>query len=133
MTQHSSEQPTEYIITEKQLDRVERCYIDDCDGGCPNDYCPIDIGKQVRSRPYPAPAYDELQTANKMLEAEVDRLTGIETEAARKAREEVLDELIDELPNIERSYGGEQIDTYIETHELKEIIESLRSKEEQPR
>jgi hypothetical protein len=48
-------------------------------------------------------------------------------EVIRKAREEVLDELIDELPNVERSYGGEQIDTYIETHELKELIESLRA------
>jgi hypothetical protein len=38
----------------------------------------------------------------------------------------VLDELIDELPNVERSYGGEQIDTYIETHDLKELVDTLR-------
>jgi hypothetical protein len=51
-------------------------------------------------------------------------------QAAKAAREQVLDELIDELPNVERSYGGEQIDTYIETHELKELIESLRTQQE---
>jgi len=46
-------------------------------------------------------------------------------------REQVLDELIDELPNVERSFGGEQIDTYIETHELKELVESLRHQQEE--
>jgi hypothetical protein len=58
----SSEQPKEYIITEKQLGRVERCYIDDCDGGCPNSYCPIDIAKEVRSRPHPASTDEQCRT-----------------------------------------------------------------------
>ena len=40
----------EYIITEDQLDRVERCYVDSCDQDCPNAYCPIDIGKAIRLR-----------------------------------------------------------------------------------
>jgi hypothetical protein len=48
----------------------------------------------------------------------------------KQERELVLDELIDELPNVERSFGGEQIDTYIETHELKELVQSLRQQEE---
>jgi hypothetical protein len=55
----------------------------------------------------------------------------VKAEAAKQERERVLDELIDELPNVERSFGGEQIDTYIETHELKELVQSLRQQEAQ--
>jgi hypothetical protein len=50
-----------------------------------------------------------------------------EATIAAKVRGEVLDELLDELPNIERSYLGEQIDTQIETRDLKQLIKSLRS------
>jgi hypothetical protein len=71
--------PKEYIITEKQLDRVDRCYIEDCDGGCPNSYCPIDIAKEVRSRPHPAPTDEQCQICSQATE--------------RKAREQVLDEM----------------------------------------
>ena len=84
----SSEQSKEYIITEKQLDRVDRCYIEDCDGGCPNSYCPIDIAKEVRSRPYTAPLAKENLTVGMVYAYEAG-----EREGARKAREQVLKEI----------------------------------------
>jgi hypothetical protein len=82
--------PKEYTITESEILKIESMFsqpdwtLEDCD-----EQSRKDLLAGIRSRPHPAPAYDELQTANKMLEAEVDRLTGIEAEAACKAREGV--------------------------------------------
>ena len=75
--------PKEYIIAEKQLDRVDRCYIEDCDGGCPNSYCPIDIAKEVRSRPHPAPTDEQCRICSQATE--------------RKAREQYAEELKKDL------------------------------------
>jgi hypothetical protein len=51
-----------------------------------------------------------------MLEAEVDRLTGIETEAARKAREEVLREIesIQVIYGTETAMAARYINNYVE-------------------
>jgi hypothetical protein len=73
-----------------------------------------------------------------MLEAEVDRLTGIETEAARKAREEVLSLLEEWDYHNNRNFGkphplfADMIRLVREKpEEIQKHIESLRSKGEQ--
>jgi hypothetical protein len=72
--------PKEYIITEKQLDFLERrCDADRCDGGCPDEYCPIEVGRLVRSRLH-IPSSEPPHTA--------EELRQIVAERRKKEREE---------------------------------------------
>jgi hypothetical protein len=133
--------PEEYIITENLIKvilmQVNRDVEMDEDEHA-------SLAEALRSRPHPAPAYDELQTVNKMLEAEVDRLTGIEAEAARKAREDVLEHIENYLcscvwsnaPDCPGQTDGECICDGCERFEYpfpedaREYVKSLRSREE---
>ena len=109
------------------------CTITTEDGGSRPIWCPYSIiegktpWKKVRSLHISPPAPEPMRHKD----CDNCHVYLQKKEAAKAAREQVLDELIDELPNVERSFGGEQIDTYIETHELKELVESLRQPEPQ--
>ena len=103
-------------------------------------YCPVDAtGKHhkeceydTRTRPHPpAPELEELQMVNKMLEAEVYRLTGIEAEAARTATlaafEAIGKEICDRFHLKPRPYDPNDCEIpQIGLDELAEILDAAK-------
>jgi hypothetical protein len=43
------EQPM-YRIYESEIERLSKCDIEDCDGSCPDEWCPIEIAKKIQER-----------------------------------------------------------------------------------
>ena len=59
----------------------------------------------------------------------VDIITkyGCASHSNASERDKVLNEIEEYLPNLERSYMGEQVDTYIYTKELKDALKLFRT------
>lgn len=127
---HTSAAPAAgYLITPAELDKLECCYEENCDGGCHD--CPIEIGKIVRSRPIPASSEPVSREA---LDEIINRAYNDGAAQERAKVLPVLERLINAFQKYEMVVGDSDFPPSLQHRDMMEeakgLLESLRQRRE---